>query len=132
MTCGDRPVHAGVEHCVKLVVSKLDSTAATNSRRHVSLDLRRQCRETPADVFMGRSTRQQSDAAIDVIADTARRDNTILGTHCYDAADRETIALVDVRHRQHGLLHPRKSRGIDELLQRALRKKMLDHLATGV
>src|SRR5438552_18639827 len=105
MACGDRPAHAGVEHCVKLGVAKLDSTAATNSRRHVSLDLRRQCRETLADVLMGRGARKQSHAASDVIADTAWRDSTILGPHCYAAADRDTIALVDVRHGQHGRLH---------------------------
>jgi len=109
-------VHAGVEHCVKLVVAKLDSTAATDSRRHVSLDLGRQCCEPLADVFMCGGARQQSHAAIDVIADTARRDNAILGAHRYDTADRETIPLMDIRHCQHRLLHARKRRRVDQLL----------------
>src|SRR5262249_3803202 len=32
MACGDRPVHASVEHCVKLLVAKLDSTAAESPK----------------------------------------------------------------------------------------------------
>ena len=63
---------------------------------------------------------EQPHAAVDVVADPARRDDAVRELHRRDAADREAVALVDVRHRERRVDDPRQRGDVLELLERAV------------
>ena len=75
---------------------------------------------------------QQPHAAIDVVADSARRDDSILGIERGHAAYGKPVALVNVRHGQ-GVAHDARQRGhVDELLERAVRGDLVQHVVRGI
>ena len=61
--------------------------------------------------------REQADAAVDVVADGARRDHAARQLGGGDAADRESVPLVDVGHDQNVTDHPGERRRVDRLLE---------------
>ena len=59
----------------------------------------------------------EADAAVDVVADAAGRDDAALGrVGRRDAADAEAVAPVDVRHRQAGALDAGQHRDVRDLV----------------
>ena len=71
----------------------------------------------------GQRQREQAHAAVDVVADAARRDDAVRELGRRDAADREAVALVDVGHRQRRLDDPRQRRHVLQLLERAVAER---------
>ena len=72
--------------------------------------------------------RQQAHAAVDVVADPAWGDDAVGRLGRRQPADRESVALVDVRHRQRRPDHARKRGHVLELLQRAIGADRLEQL----
>ena len=75
---------------------------------------------------------EQPDAAIDVVADAARRDDApLLRVGRRHAADAEAIAPVDIGHGQAGLLNARQGRHVDHLLGPLVLLDLLDQRLIG-
>ena len=74
---------------------------------------------------------QQAHAAVDVVADPARRDDAVGGLGRRKPADREAVALVDVRHRHRRLDDAGQRGDVLELLQRAVVADRVEDLAIG-
>src|SRR5262249_5256635 len=104
----------------------------TDPCRHVALDLRCQPRQVLSDLRISRAAREQPHAAIDVVANAARRNDSVGGARGHDTADGKSISLVDIGHCEGGFLHARKGCGVDQLFQGALLEEMLDHLPAGI
>ena len=62
--------------------------------------------------------REQSHAAVDVVADAAGGDHAVRELRRCHASDREAVPLVDVGHRERRVDDPRERRDVLELLQR--------------
>src|SRR3989338_562957 len=84
--------------------------------------------ELRRDVFQGPLRAQEAHAAIDVVADAARRDDPAgLGSNRRAPADRKAVALVRVGHRKRVLLYARQGRHVHELFERAVAEDLLEH-----
>ena len=82
-------------------------------------------------LFLLERQHEQAHAAVDVVADAARRDHAVGWLGRRDAADREAVALVDVRHRQRRADDPGQRGHVLELLERAVPQDRLDQLLVG-
>src|SRR5262249_42936394 len=82
-------------------------------------------------VFLKRRA-HQPNAAIDVETDTAGRNYALLPVRCGHSANREPVALVDVRHRQTGADDAWEHRHVHRLAQRLVLADLVDQLPAGV
>ena len=100
--------------------------------RHVALDLRCQPGQVLPNFGKSRAASEQPHAAIDVVADAARRNDAVGRARGHDTSDGKSISLVDVGHCEGGFLHAWERRGVDQLVQGALLDEMLDHRLAGI
>ena len=56
------------------------------------------------NILGGQTGRYEPHPSIDVVSDASGRNDTVLNPGCCDAADRKTIAPVNIRHRD-GIAH---------------------------
>ena len=80
----------------------------------------------------GEARSMQAHAAVDVVADTARTHDPVLRIGGDDAADRKTVALVDVGHRERCLDDSGQGGGVRHLLERAVAPDGLHEGVVGV
>src|SRR5436190_23039239 len=75
------------------------SAFASCARRNGARDLMHERRPPVAELVDVERKREQPHAAVDVVADSTRRDDAVGELHRGQPADREPVTLVDVRHR---------------------------------
>jgi hypothetical protein len=75
----------------------------------------------------GQTGAQQPDAAVDVVADAARRDHPLVGVHRRHPADREAVAPVDVGHGDRGADDPRQVGDVGHLLEAGVAADVVHH-----
>ena len=117
---GDQRPRALDEDAVERRALEPDGAALPRPRRHRARDLMDEVGAALAQLRLLQRQRQQAHAAVDVVADAARRDDPVGRQRRGDAADREAVALVHVGHRQRRLDDPRQRRHVLQLLQRAV------------
>src|SRR5262249_33805313 len=75
----------------------------------------------------------QAHAAVDVVADTAgRNDTSLVRVSGADSADREPVAPVNVGHRQAGNLDAGEEGNVGDLVGGLVTLYLLDHLVAGI
>jgi hypothetical protein len=79
-----------------------------------------------------RAASEEPHAAIDVVADAARRNHSVGRARGHDTSDGKSISLVDIGHCEGGFLHTWERRGVDQLVQGALLDEMPDHRLAGI
>ena len=88
--------------------------------RHAPGDLVDERLLARAEVVGGQRQHEQPDATVDVVSHAAGRDDACPSFRRRDPADREAVALVDVRHREGGVDDARQAGHVLELLERAV------------
>ncbi len=103
VTVPDRPRGAVAQHLVEVARGQPgDRALAAHAGGDVVLELADELTEPAAEIGDGQVGAHEADAAIDVVADAAGGDDALLRVERRDAADREPVPFVDVRHRQRG------------------------------
>src|SRR5262249_9980333 len=88
--------------------------------------------EVRLDVAVEEVGADEADAAVDVVADAAGRDDAaFVRIGGADAADAEAVTPVDVRHGETRLLNARQKRDVGDLLGRLVRFDAFDELFVG-
>ncbi len=103
-----RPACAVDQDPAFLLQGKLDRPPGTDTRRDVAEESHREVAEAIPDVLLAKVRRQQAAAAVDVVADAPRRNDTVFQGEGGDAADREPISPVHIRHRGRIFHDPRQ------------------------
>ncbi len=127
----ERPAAALPADLVQLGLRQVDVPLGAHPARAVVVQRRRQRIQPIFDIFIADGRAQQPHAAVDIVADAARRDHPIREARRRHAADREAVALVHVWHHQHVPHQPRQRGGIHRLLQRFVVHHRFDQLARG-
>src|SRR5690606_21076990 len=87
---------------------------------NIRVEPRDQPLEPLADVIDPETRREEADTAIDVVADAARGDHSLVDVERRDAADREAVAPMDVGHADRRPDDPRKTGDVRDLLDRSV------------
>jgi hypothetical protein len=115
----DGAARAAGEHEVELGIGEAEVGArrahAGGDRAEELVDQRLEPR---ADLLDRERAREQAHAAVDVVADAARRDHPAVGVEGGDAADREAVPPVDVGHGDRGADDPRQAGDVGDLGER--------------
>ena len=82
-------------------------------------------------LVQGEIAANQTDAAADVVADTARGNDALVDVEGGDTADGEAVAPVDVRHGVRGAHDARQTGDVLDLLEGVVEFARLDHAAAG-
>jgi hypothetical protein len=91
---------AASEHRVERLAAQPQRARAPAAHRHAAGDLAHERLALRAELRCAQRQRQQAYAAVDVIAHPAGGDHAVGRGGRRHAADREAVALMDVRHRQ--------------------------------
>ena len=111
---------------------QVERTALAGAGGHAAGDLVGELHAALLTQVVGRERRgEQADAAVDVVAHAAGRDDSVRGLGRRQAADREAVALVDVGHRQARLDDPRQRGDVLELLERVVGSDRVEQLGIG-
>ena len=86
---------------------------------------------TPTELVLRQRQDEQPDAAVDVVADAAGRDDPVGERRRGDASHREAVALVDIGHRERSPDDARQRGDVLQLLERAVREDRFEKLAVG-
>ena len=98
------PLRAALEHGVQLAVRERQRALRAQAGRDALEKFVNQLPLPRLDVAQFKISTQQPHTAVDVETDPARRnDAAFASVEGGDAANRETVAPVDVRHRQTGV-----------------------------
>ena len=116
-TSDERP-RALTEHVVEVCASERERPFLAGARWDGARDLVDERLTPPAELLLGEREHEQAHAAVDVVADAAGGDDAVRRLHRRDAADREAVALVDVRHGERGPNDPWERGDVLELLER--------------
>ena len=111
--------------------SEVERAAAARAGRDPPRELVHERLPPQPQLGLRERQREQADAAVDVVADAAGRDDAVGQRGGGDAADREAVALVDVGHRQGGLDDARQRGDVHELLERPVAPNRLQQLGVG-
>ena len=96
------------------------AAAPAGARRDPAGDLVHERLATVAELVGLQAEREQPHAAVDVVADPARRDDAVRHGRRDHAAHREAVPLVDVRHRERRVDDPGQCRRVLQLLEGAV------------
>ncbi len=108
------------------------TSALTDPRRNLSEELLDQRPDAVLHVAPFEVRAQQTDTAVDVIADTAGGDDAaFLRISRRHAADAEAVAPVDIGHGQAGLLNAGQGGHVGDLLGPLVALDLLDELIVG-
>ena len=119
VTGADGPRGPRPEHVVEVAVRELrDRALAADARGDVALNLRHQGAQAAAHVAGSQVRAHEPHTAVDVVPDAPRRDDAVGGVEGGHAADRETVPLVHVRHRERRSDDARKVGDVARLVQR--------------
>src|SRR6266511_2366035 len=94
-----------------------DRARGADARRDVAVELGGDRVEARAHDLFLEACRHDADAAVDVVADSARGDGAVLRVDRRDAADREAVSPVDVRHREGEAEDAGEVRDVRDLLE---------------
>ncbi len=94
----DGPLRALDQDVLEHGPAELRDAALPHPGRDLPEDLGQQLLALGRDVVLRVIRPQETDAAVDVVADPARRDDPLVEVEGRDAADREAVALVGVGH----------------------------------
>ena len=113
-----RPARPLREHLVELGVGERgDGVARADAGGDVAVELGGDRVPARADHLRVERGRHEAHAAVDVVADAARRHGPALRVHRGDAADGEAVAPVDVGHREREAEDAGEVRDVRDLLQ---------------
>jgi hypothetical protein len=101
------------------------------TRRDLPRDLVHQRLDARPALIGAQRQREQPNTAVDVVADSARRDHPVRRLGRRDPADREPVPLVDVGHRQRGIDDAGQRRHVAQLLERAVVADLAQQLGVG-
>src|SRR5262249_40912726 len=105
------------EQPLQLLLVELVASRFADTGRHLAEQLFHERPQPRLDILVVEVRANEPNAAVDVVADAARRDDaTLVRIGRTDAADAEAVAPVDVRHRQAGVLDPRQEGDIRDLV----------------
>jgi hypothetical protein len=116
---GDRP-RALAQHAVERVAPPVRATLLARPGRDRPRELVDERFAPAAQLLARQRQRQQPHAAVDVVAHAAGRDDAVRQLGRGEPADREAVALVDVRHRECRVDDPGQRGDVLELLERAV------------
>src|SRR3970282_941240 len=88
--------------------------------RHGPEERTDELRDAGAHLPLAEAGPDQAHAAVDVEADAARRNHTVLGVEGRDTADRETVAPVAVRHAERRADYAGQAGDVRHLLEDAV------------
>src|SRR5262249_26340927 len=105
---------------------------ATRSGRNLTKQFLDQGAQRALDVAIAEVRAHQPDAAVDVVTDSAgRNDAALVRVGGADAADAEAVAPVDVRHGQAGVLDTRQKCNVGHLVRRLVLANLLQQALVG-
>src|SRR5215510_8509009 len=114
----DRPLRSVFQNGVEIRTLHIQKTVATGAAWNVPEKLVQQGLELRPSLLLCPRRCQQTNAAVDIEADTAGRNDSLLKIGSRNAADTESIALVRIGHSQ-GTPSPTRQRGnIGYLIER--------------
>ena len=113
----DHPARALNKNFVQVLEIDLDETGSASAARHVTEDLVQQLSHPWPNVRFLKVGADQTHAAVDVETDAARRDDARGVVGGANTADRESVALVNVRHSQTGADDSRERRHVGRLFE---------------
>ena len=105
--------------------------ACRRRRERAARDLVDERLAAVAELGLGQRQGEQPHAAVDVVADPAGRDDAVGQLGGGDPADREPVALVDVRHREGRADDARQGGDVLELLEREVALDLGEELGVG-
>ena len=118
---------AAGEHAVEVVTAQREWPAAPDAGGNLARQRVRQLAQQRLHLVERRAGAEHAHAAVDVIADAARRDHAALRVDRRHAADGEAVALVHVGHGDDVALQAGKRGHVDELLERAVAEDGFEH-----
>jgi hypothetical protein len=125
----DERTRAGTQHVIQLLRGEQDRAMPARAGRNRARELVHERLSTRTELLGRQRQREQPHAAVDVVADAARRDDPVRQSGRRDTTDRKTVALVDIGHRQRRLDDARKRGDVLQLLERAVGHDRLEQHA---
>src|SRR4029077_10829295 len=96
----DSPARAAFHHAAQFVHGYGQRTRGADTGGHVAEEAVHKFAQPRLDLLACKPRRQQSHAAVDVVADAAGRDDSLIEIECRDATDREAVTPMDIWHRE--------------------------------
>ncbi len=126
------PFGALLQHAAQIIVRQACASRRPDPRGYRGVQGAHHVLHVRADCLRLNRRGQQAHAAVDVVPHPARRDDAVGERRGRHATDGKAVALVHVWHR-HGMAHdPRKRRGVDELLYRAIGQGRVEDSLVGI
>jgi hypothetical protein len=94
----DSPARAALHHAAQFVHGYGQRTRGADTGGHVAEELVHEFAQPRLDLLACEPRRHQSHAAVDVVADAAGRDDSLIEIKCRDATDREAVTPMDIWH----------------------------------
>jgi hypothetical protein len=127
------PRRASFEHAAQILARHAEILAMrADTGRHVAVHLRHDRVEVRRDLLAHERRPQQPHAAIDVVADAARRHHAVVRVHGRDAANRKSVAPMNVGQRDRRADDAGEVRDVAHLLQALVLLDVLHHPLVGV
>ena len=128
----NRPVGTFNQNGFQLLVLELQSSRGTHSAGHVVEKGRHHVADFVANLADFQIRAQQPHPAVDVVANTSRRNDPSVHVERGHSSDRKPVPPVNVRHGQRVLLDSGEGRHVRHLLRRVVLADVRDHLLGGV
>ena len=126
-----RPPRAALEHIIDLAHADLDATGRPDAGGNVDeqrIDERLNLRPY---IGLHEICANETHAAVDVVADSARADDAVIDAERCNAADRESIPPMNIRHGKRIANNSRQRGNVGHLLQRLLLGNLAQHAFVG-
>ena len=124
----DSPARAAFHHAAQFVHGYGQRARGADAGGHVAEELVHEFAQPRLDLLACEPRRHQPHAAVDVVADTAGRDDSLLEIKRRDATDREAVTPMDIWHRERRGDDAGQVRDVGGLLRCFVANDLRDHL----